>query len=234
MDVSCILTSYNRPRMIRDALNSVARQTHPHYELIIVDDSDSFDVDEVVREFGFPAVRVIRHAPGAEDIRTQNRLPMNCNVGLEHASGDLISYLCDDDYFYPEWVEKAACFFSAHPEVSVAFGKLSIHRGTDAFFPYEQGRTLFYDHPIADPFYRLDHNQVMHRHFGARFRWNESMDREVLDAPDAVFWRSLAKAYLFHPLDAFAAVKRMHSKNLQKILDAHLDGSATGLRRGPR
>ena len=168
--------------------------------------------------------------PRAEDIRTQNRLPRNCNVGLHHASGDLVCYLCDDDYYYPEWFEKASGYFSAHPEVSVAFGKLSIHRRTDVCFPYERGRTLFYDDPIANPFYRLDHNQVMHRHLGARFRWNESMDREVLDAPDAFFWDTLATAYLFHPVDAFAAVKRRHSKNLQAILDAHLDGSATGLR----
>ena len=161
MRVSCILTSYNRPRMIRDALDSVARQTHPDYELIVVDDSDAFDIHEMVRAFRFPAVRVIRNAPRAEAVRTQNRLPMNCNIGLKHASGDLVCYLCDDDFYYPEWFEQASLFFSARPEVSVAFGKLSIHRGTDAVFPYERGRTHFFDHPIDDPFYRLDHNQVM-------------------------------------------------------------------------
>ena len=46
--ISCILSSYNRPRMVRDALNSVARQIYRRYELIVVDDSDAFDIRDVV------------------------------------------------------------------------------------------------------------------------------------------------------------------------------------------
>jgi len=108
MKVSCILVSYNRPRWVRQAIKSVADQTHKDYQLIVIDESDIFDIHEAVKEFSLTQcdVRVVQVA--AEQRRNQNRLSINLNAGVALATGDLLCYLADDDYFYPTWFERAS------------------------------------------------------------------------------------------------------------------------------
>ena len=230
MKISCILTSYNRPRMIHDALRSVAEQSHHDYQLIVIDDSDGFDIREAVNGYSFQELALVHNAVTHYDVVSQNRISINCNTGLDLALGELICYLCDDDYYYPNWFSDASRFFEEHPEVMIGFGKLSYHSGSDAAFSYDREGVRFFGHPISDPFYVLDHNQVIHRRFPTSPRWNESTERVVIDAPDAFFWRELSKNHLFYPIDAYAVVKRLHGKNLQSILDLHRAGKVMGLR----
>ncbi len=230
MKITCILSSYNRPRMVRDALKSISDQTHRDYEVIVVDDSDQFDIRPVVEEFGFADFSVIHNSVSPQDVARQNRVAINCNAGLRKATGDLICYLCDDDYYYSDWFKEAAAYFTSNPGITVAFGKLSYHHGTDMLFSYDRENVRFFPHPVREPFHQLDHNQVMHRRFSAPIFWDESPEWAAINSPDGYFWNRLASQYLFFPIDAYAAVKRIHSLNLQRIIDVHRAGKARPLR----
>lgn len=227
MIVSCLLTSYNRPRWLRHALRSVQDQTHKDYELFVLDESTAFDVHEVIREFKFTRVHVHHFEVKPEERGAKTRLSVNINFAMPLVRGDLVCFLCDDDYYYPGWFESAVRYFEMNPNKHVGYGKLIYSSNPEMIFP-KHGRIRFYDGPIGDPYCRLDHNQVIHRTTVPRFAWPE--DAASMGAPDGLYFQQLAKKHLFHPIEAFAVVKREHAKALQKEIDAIRGGTAEPLR----
>ncbi len=233
MKISCILTSYNRPRLVRQALLSVAYQGHRDWELIVIDDSDSEDMDiwEAVSEhetvFRFNRIHVLHENVKPEERRRVNRLGININNGLQLATGDLVCYLADDDYYFPDWFEKAASFFEKYPDKKVGFGRLK--HSTDPKMDIEESGTFSYASGIVkEPMGVLDHNQVMHRRFSPPHLW--SADVGTVMNVDGWYFSALANHYDFHPIDAWAAVKREHGKNLQKCVSEYQGGKIGGLR----
>lgn len=212
MKISCILTSFNRPTFVRDALKSVADQTHKDYELFVMDDSNQMDIGPIVKEFSFTEVHVHHEDVTPEGRASVNRLSVNINKALRLAKGDLVCFLADDDYYFPEWFERANAHFEKHPDQHVGFGilKYSYDREVDL---RDSGEIRFWDQVIIAPFGQLDHNQVMHRRFDPPKKWNEGIGTAM--NPDAWYWNDIAMVHPFHPIVAWAAVKRIHEKNLQ-------------------
>lgn len=215
MKVTCILTSYNRPKFVRQSLKSLADQTYRDFEVLLFDDSSAFDIHEAVKEFVIPGLRVFKNTVTAQERRSVNRLSVNCNMGLKEATGDLICFLCDDDYFYPNWFNCAVKFFAAdgNETKNVGFGILNYSGKSEMIFDKNAERR-FFDKPLNAPGCMVDHNQVIHRRFDPPFRWPEEW--KSVGAPDAIYFNTLAKVgHLFYPIGNHCVVKRRHKKNLQ-------------------
>ncbi len=227
MKITCLLTSFNRPNLIRQALKSVESQVHSDYQLIVLDESTVFDVRQVVSEFKFPEVEVHQFQVLDVQRKTQNRLSINLNFGIRRAKGEVICYLCDDDFLYPNWLGDISAFFTRFQGYSVVFGKLRYTNSMEMKYP-ETGFVRFFNERVVVPGGKLDHNQVAHRNFGQQYLWPE--DAGYLNAPDGTFFNLVAKDHVFHPLDAFAAVKRSHAKCLQFTLNEVLSGTGLGIR----
>ena len=216
MKITCILASYNRPQMIQDALASVAEQTHKDYELLVYDDSNAFDVREAVKKFQFTSVQVSHSDLTPQQRRHRCRLGVNCNAGLKIATGDVITFLCDDDFYYPTWFASVSAFFEANPGKNVAYGRLWYLSSKKKVFP-TGGRGLFPGGVIEDPYEKLDHNQVAHRRMTPPVKWPEEFEK--CGAPDGLYFRRIAQAgNKFFPIPADAVVKRWHKKNLQTTM----------------
>lgn len=230
MKVSCVLVSFNRPRWVRQAIKSVADQTHKDYQLIVIDESDVFDIYEAVQEFPLTQCDVQRAYVTPEQRRTQNRLSINLNTGVALATGELLCFLADDDYFYPTWFEQASAFFEAHPEIQAGYGKLVYSNSQEMEFTTDPApvNLRFFKGPLRDPFDRIDHNQGIHRRFSPPFVWPETLG--TLGGPDAYYYRDIGRQHLFHAIDAWAAVKRVHPKNLQICMPDYMSGSIGGPR----
>lgn len=227
MKITCIIASYNRPNWVCQAIRSISQQTHKDYQLIVVDDSTIFDISEVILGFKLSEVEVIHFDVSSEERRKQNRLSININAGLARATGELMCYLGDDDFYYPEWFANASGFFKTHPSIHAAFGKLRYTRSRNMEYP-KTGEVRFFSSPIQDPYCRLDHNQIMHRKLTPKILWNEEL--RSLSAPDGIFMRAVSKKHVFHPIHALAAVKRIHGKNLQQSVSAYHAGKLEGPR----
>jgi spore maturation protein CgeD len=226
MKISCILTSYNRPRWVEHALKSVQDQSHKNFELLVYDDSTIFDIQSVVRKFSFPQVKVVHTNVSPQQRKSQNRLGVNCNSGVKAASGELICYLCDDDYYFPGWFKACSEFFSnpANKTKDAAFGILMYSKDPAMTFP-TTGERRFFDAPVRKPGGTLDHNQVVHRKFKYRFYWPIGI--ETVTTTDGTYFNEIAKSgRLFYPIHEYAAVKRRHPKNLQ--ITVHHLGKAEG------
>lgn len=230
MKISCILTSFNRPKWVRDSLRSIAEQTHRDIQLIVIDESDVFDIVETLKEFSFQDV-VVRHLEiKPEERRFSNRLSENCNLGLSLATGDLVCFLADDDYYFPGWFKAASDYFEQNIHVMAGFGRLVYSYWEQMIFQKspEPCQIRFYKEVLSDPWNKLDHNQVIHRRFNPPFQWPVGICS--LAGPDAAYFRSIAEKFLFHPIDTDACVKRIHRKSLLESQQIYLGGAMEGLR----
>jgi hypothetical protein len=99
--VSVIVPTLNRPQMLRDALESVGRQTHEHWEAIVVNDGGG-DVT--------PVLDALPRAVGTRILPI--RLPASRgpaaarNAGIKVAKGDVVAFLDDDDLHAPTHLER--------------------------------------------------------------------------------------------------------------------------------
>lgn len=106
--ISVVLPVFNGRRFLRDAIDSVACQTLPPSELIVVDDgSTDNSLDHLVGyRPGFP-VKVLRQANAGQSAAR--------NRAVAAAAGDLLAFLDQDDVWYPAHLEALAAALSADP-----------------------------------------------------------------------------------------------------------------------
>ncbi|MGY1688895.1 glycosyltransferase [Geodermatophilus sp. SYSU D01105] len=110
--VSVIIPCYDQARFLGDALASVAAQTQPATEVVVVDDGSSDNTAEVARRY--PGVRLVR--------QRNSGLAAARNTGLRHATGDYLVFLDADDRLLPPALEIGLASLSARPEHAFVFG----------------------------------------------------------------------------------------------------------------
>lgn len=91
--VSVVITAYNRPELLKRALDSATAQTYPSIEIIVVDDHSPCDVKGVVEAAEKPVKFFRMPRNGGANIAR--------NKGIDLASGAFIAFLDDDDEWTP-------------------------------------------------------------------------------------------------------------------------------------
>ncbi|MDB9527132.1 glycosyltransferase [Oscillatoria sp. CS-180] len=111
--LTVIIPTYNRPQLLKLAVDSALNQTFQNLEVLVVDDAS----DEPVNLPEEPRLRVIRleRSRGGAGAR---------NVGTEAAQGRWITYLDDDDSLLPHMVERSLAAI-AHSSLPAPVGVLS-------------------------------------------------------------------------------------------------------------
>ncbi|MCE2558357.1 MAG: glycosyltransferase [Acidobacteria bacterium] len=93
--VSIVVRTYNRPRRLAEALNSLALSTYRNVEVVLVNDGGRRP--EVAEDFPFEVRRV--------DFAENRGRSAAAQAGVEAATGDCIGFLDDDDLLAPEHLE---------------------------------------------------------------------------------------------------------------------------------
>jgi GT2 family glycosyltransferase len=92
--VSVVVCTYNGGQTLEQCLNSLLRLNYPDYEIIVVDDGSTDDTRAILARF--PGVRAIHQA--------NHGLSFARNVGLHHATGEVVAYTDSDCYADPDWL----------------------------------------------------------------------------------------------------------------------------------
>ncbi|MBU06236.1 MAG: hypothetical protein CL877_09855 [Dehalococcoidales bacterium] len=108
--VSVVIATHNRASFIGKAIHSVLRQTAPDMEIIVVDDGSVDSTPRVLAQFG-NHISIIRQP-------NQGRSAAR-NVGVRHASGDIIAFLDSDDIWLPNKLAQQCSMFAGRPEVGL-------------------------------------------------------------------------------------------------------------------
>jgi glycosyltransferase involved in cell wall biosynthesis len=95
--VSVVIPCYNAAPFLRATLDSALNQSHPPFEVLIIDDGSTDQSAAIAASFG-PPVRVISQVNQGESVAR--------NRGIEEAAGDWIAFLDADDIWLPEKLEK--------------------------------------------------------------------------------------------------------------------------------
>lgn len=100
--VSVVLPTYDRPTFLRSAVESVAAQTYPNVELIVVDDYSPTPAARTIDEDSLGSSITLRVLRGEEN-RGANAAR---NEGIQAARGEYVAFLDDDDRWEPEKLER--------------------------------------------------------------------------------------------------------------------------------
>lgn len=115
--VSVIVPTHDRPALLREAIASVLRQSHPRFELLVVDDGSGPETAAVLAELDDPRIRWFRRERSGGGGAARN-------VGLAHARGEYVTYLDDDNLIGALWLRAVVWAFEARPECDVVYGAM--------------------------------------------------------------------------------------------------------------
>jgi teichuronic acid biosynthesis glycosyltransferase TuaG len=103
--VSIVTAVYNAERFLAETLESVAAQTFPAWEHILVDDHSTDDGAALADAFARrdPRIRVLRQGENTGAVQARNR-------GIEAARGRYIAFLDADDLWLPDKLERQLRF----------------------------------------------------------------------------------------------------------------------------
>ncbi|MFO7928002.1 glycosyltransferase family 2 protein [Natronomonas sp.] len=124
--VSVVVPTYDRPEYLRDAVESVRKQTYSRIELVVVDDCSPTPAARTIdgTDTGSLAVTCRRH----ESNRGANAAR---NTGIDAADGDLIAFLDDDDRWRPTKIERQVEQFDANEELGLVYTGQEYVNGED-------------------------------------------------------------------------------------------------------
>ena len=118
--VSVIIPTHNRPNLLRRAVQSVVDQTYRRLEIIVVDDASQPPVPTAWEDERIAVIRRDEAGGGA----------VARNHGLSLAKGRYLCLLDDDDYYFPEKINKQVAFLQDHPAIDLVFSKVAVMDST--------------------------------------------------------------------------------------------------------
>lgn len=96
--VSVVITTFNRPQELQEALDGVFAQIVKPLEVIVVNDASSLPYEDVIEKFSGHdnfIYKYLETSSGANKAR---------NIGVDTAKGDVIAFLDDDDIWLPDYL----------------------------------------------------------------------------------------------------------------------------------
>ena len=132
--VTVIIPTYNRPRLIGRAIKSVLNQIYQNFEIVVVDDSPNDETEKVVKNFKDNRIKYIRN-------RTKTNLSKARNQGVKESNpkSSYVAFLDDDDKWFPNFLEETIKEFEGKSDlIGVSpFGARRLGDGT--MLPVKRG-----------------------------------------------------------------------------------------------
>jgi glycosyltransferase involved in cell wall biosynthesis len=110
--VSVIITTYNRPSLLLEAVASVLNQTYKKIEVVVVDNHSLEDVGAILENLKDERIRFFKNANGGI-------IAVNRNVGIRQSRGQMLAFCDDDDLWTPNKLERQLAVFRADRHIGI-------------------------------------------------------------------------------------------------------------------
>lgn len=127
MQFSIAIPVYRQANFLPSALESIRAQAHD-VQLAVMDATPDGRVQKVLENYR-DLISYHRHGPDAGQASA-------IQEGWDQTDGEIVAWLCADDYFFPDTLDAVKQAFIRHPDVDVVYG--------DSVFVDEQGRFIGY------------------------------------------------------------------------------------------
>lgn len=121
MTVSVIIPTYNRAKLLVEAVESVLRQTYRDFEIIVVDDGSTDDTEERIQKYSDRLVYIKQQNAGVNVAR---------NRALSAAKGEYIALLDNDDLWFENKLEIQVKLLDQHQDAGFLFSDFMIRKDT--------------------------------------------------------------------------------------------------------
>ena len=122
--VSVIIPFLNGSHWLVEAIESVEKQTYPHWELIVLDDGSDEEHSLVAKEICSqnPGNMVYAEHPG----HINRGVSISRNEASKLSQGKYLAFLDADDVWVPHKLADQLSMFAAYPQADVVFGSFTI------------------------------------------------------------------------------------------------------------
>lgn len=219
--ISVVITTFNHARYLPQAIESVLKQAYPDTELIVVDDGSTDETPEVVKRYP-SVVYVYQPNQGLSAAR---------NKGVQSSTGDYLSFLDADDWFFDGALQAGAAALNANPQAAFAYGTYKTVSETNETVPETIGKQDF----VADHYGQLLQNNFIAMHATVMYRrWVFDRYRFDMLLKAAEDYDLYLKITRLHPVVYHAqtvAAYRRHSLNMSGNVPRMLDSVIAVLQR---
>jgi glycosyltransferase involved in cell wall biosynthesis len=128
--ITAVVCTRDRGERAVLAIQTILDNTHPSFELFLIDQSTTRETEQAVARFlsdhRFQYVHTATHGLGRAR-----------NIGLQLAHSDIVAFTDDDCSVPPHWLEVISATFARHPHVTVIFSNVEPgpHDATAGFIP---------------------------------------------------------------------------------------------------
>jgi len=134
MKISVIMPCHNCGLWVQEALQSIAAQTYPAHEIIVINDNSTDDSDEQIAASGVPVKLLHTSFGNAAAAR---------NEGIRQATGDWIALLDADDVWYTHHLSSAVEALQDRRECVAYLSHRIFFVGQDPTTPFGTANPLF-------------------------------------------------------------------------------------------
>lgn len=196
--VSVIVVTYNHARFLKDALESIKRQTFKDYEIILVDDGSTDNTGEIVK--GYQGIRYI--------YQEHRGISRARNTAVKAAKGKWVAMLDSDDLWEKDKLQKQVEYLHAHPDCRIVF--TAFRNFTDILEDKLNGRQKDLLQTVIT--WCLPTALTDKRLFDEIGLFDESM--EYSEDTDWIFRLKFYKVNVEHCVDEVLYLRRVHSSNI--------------------
>lgn len=95
---SIIIPTYNQANFLKEALDSIIKQTYNKWEALIVDNYSSDKTQDVIKSFSDKRIKEFK-------LRNNGVIAASRNYGIKKSKGNFICFLDSDDYWFSNKLE---------------------------------------------------------------------------------------------------------------------------------
>lgn len=200
--VTVLMPTYNVAPYVKEAVESVLRQTYSDFELLIMDDCSTDNTVEVVRSITDTRLRI-------EQNERNLGLADNLNRGLSLIQTELVARMDGDDIAEPNWLEEEVLVLDKHPEIGVCGGCCKRFGSSDALAILPERHedclvNMLFSCSTLVPVFRYE----LYSKFGLHYR------HDAFPAEDYRFWADCADVTHFYNVQKVLFHYRMHETQI--------------------